>query len=262
MIASLSRSTPEFNTSLSIHAFTPASCIMSSGRQEYGYRLNDSGVYDPRSNSYRTGSYSQGSSHGNRNPDPVPASADTTSRSRGMNIEEILNPSDEGTRPYQEPQISRSYEAETTVSRNPGSLQGNRVPGSGPRSYGANASTRSRGSSRPRPRSRGSGSPEVPSRTRAFRPDYTCEEEHFIWYLRNDVRICWAALLLSLEILSGVFFRLSRKHSREQTKLTLKCLSSVSIRGMLSPTLSMLASLRTGKGDAKFPDSNANTIES
>ena len=206
MTASLSTFTPEFDTSLSIHTFTPASYTMSSGRQEYGYRLNDSGVHDPRSNSYRTGSYSQGSSHGNRNPGPFPTSVDSTSRRRGMNIEEILNPSDEDTRPYQQPQISRSYEAETMVSRNPGSLQGNRVPGSGPRSHGANASTRSRGSSRPRPRSRGSGSPEAPSRTRAFRPDYTCEEEHFIWYLRNDVRLCWAALFLSLEILSGVSF--------------------------------------------------------
>lgn len=201
MTASLSRFTPEFDTSLSIHNFTPASCIMSSGRQEYAYRLNDSG-----SNSYRTGSFSQGSSYGNRNPGPFPVSADTTSRRRGMNIEEILNPSDEDTRPSQQPQNSRSYEAETTVSRNPGSLQGNRVPGSGPRSHGANAPTRSRGSSRPRPRSRGSGSPEAPSRTRAFRPDYTCEEEHFIWYLRNDVCICRAALFLSLEILSEVFF--------------------------------------------------------
>ena len=190
MTASLFKFTPEFDTSLSIHSFTPASYTMSSGRQEYGYRLNDSGVYDPRSNSYRTGSYSQGSNHGNRNPGPFPTSVDTTSRRRGMNIEEILNPSDEDTRPYQQPQISRSYEAETMASRNPGSLQGNRVPGSGPRSHGANASTRSRGSSRPRPRSRGSGSPEAPSRTRAFRPDYTCEEEHFIWYLRNDVRLC------------------------------------------------------------------------
>lgn len=189
MTASLASFTLRFETSFSIHTFTPASCIMSSGRRGHSYRSNSSGPHDPRSNGYRTGSYNQGSSHGNRNPGLVPASADTTSIRRGMNIEEILNPSDDDSRRYQQPQSSGSYEAGRIVSRNPGSLQGDRVPGSGPRSHGANASARSRGISRPRPRSRGSESPDVPSRTRAFRPDYTCEEEHFIWYLRNDVRI-------------------------------------------------------------------------
>lgn len=197
MTTSLSSFRPSFETPFSIRKFTPASYIMSSGGRESGYRSYSSGAYDPRSNRYRTGSYSQGTTHGNRNLGLVPAHADTMSRCRSMNIEDILNPTDEDTGSCHQPQSRRS-EAEKTVSRNPrtvsGSLQGNRAPRSGPHSHGTHASARSRAGYRPPPtqgqRSRGLGSPDVPSRTRAFRPAYNDEEEHFIWYLRIDVCIC------------------------------------------------------------------------
>ncbi|CAD6570476.1 MAG: hypothetical protein ASARMPREDX12_003641 [Alectoria sarmentosa] len=75
---------------------------MSSSGRGCGYRSHASGTYDPRSNGYRTGSYNRGSIDGNRNPGLVPAYADTTSARRSMNIEDMLNPSDE--RQHQQPQ--------------------------------------------------------------------------------------------------------------------------------------------------------------
>ena len=146
---------------------------MSFGSRGYGHGF---GADDPRSNGYRTGSYYQGSSHGIRNPGPVPANADTTTRRRSMNIEDMLNPSDESPGREQQPQSPQSYK--TVKTPKPGAL-----------SYKAKASSRSQGGSRPSPRGGGSGSPDMPSRTRAFRPGYTDEQELFIWYLRIDVRI-------------------------------------------------------------------------
>ena len=190
MTATLSSYRPNFETSFTSNTFTPASDTMSSGGPGYDYGSYTSRAYDPRSNGYyRTGSYIQGSSHSSRNPVPVPAYADMTSGRRSMNIEDILNPSDDNSKRFQQPQSSRSYDAGRTVPRNPGSPPGNRAPRSGPHSHEANASARSRGGSRAPPPHRGSGSPDVPSRTRAFRPGYTDEQEHFIWYLRIDVRI-------------------------------------------------------------------------
>ena len=104
----------------------------------------------------------------------VPAYTNTTSRRRSMNIEDMLNPSDEVPTREQQPQSPRSYRAA-------------RTPKSGLPSHRAKASSRSQGASRPPPR--GNGSPEIPPRTRAFRPGYTDEQELFIWYLRIDVRI-------------------------------------------------------------------------
>ena len=172
---------------------------MSSGGRGYSYGSYDSGAHEPRSNGYRTGSHSQDSSHGNRNPALVPAYAETTSRRRIMNIEDVLNPSDEGTRRYQQPQSSGSYEPARTVSENSRSLQGNRPPTSGPQSHGASASASSRGGHRAPQgqRGRGIGAPDIPSQTRSFRPPYTSEEEHFIWYLRLDVSIISTQKLLS-----------------------------------------------------------------
>lgn len=135
-----------------------------------------SGTDEPRSNGYRTGSYHHGSSHDMRNPGLVPANAETPSRRRSMNIEDMLNPSDESTRTEQQPQSPRSYKA-------------GKASKSGPLIYRSKASAKSQGSSRPPPRGRGAGSPDIPSRTRAFRPGYTDEQELFIWYLRIDVRI-------------------------------------------------------------------------
>lgn len=222
MTTSLSSFRSNFETSFSIRTLTPAPNIMSSGGRGSGFRSYASGAYDPRSNHYRTGSYNQGITYGNRNPGHIPAHTDT-SRRRSMNIEDMLNPSDETTRPYHQPQSRRS-EAGRTVSRNPrivsGSLQGNRAPRYGSHSHGPNGSARPRAGGRPPPtqgqRSRGSGSPDVPSRTRAFRPAYNDEEEHFIWYLRIDVRICpfrksWPDLTLEPRGMPGeiLLFRLA-----------------------------------------------------
>lgn len=100
-----------------------------------------------------------------------------------MNIEDMLNPSEENTGQEQQPQSPRSYKAGKT-SR------------SGTSSHKAKATVRSQGGgSRPLPRGGGSGSPDMPSRTRAFRPGYTDEQELFIWYLRIDVRIADAKFL-------------------------------------------------------------------
>ena len=130
------------------------------------------------------------SDNGNRNPGRVPVCADNASRRRRMNIEDMLNPSEECSNPDQQPESSESYQSGRTVSRHPTSLQGNRPSRTGLHSHEANASARSREDSRTPNGGRGSGSPEVPSRTRPSRPDYTNEQEHFIWYLRIDVRTC------------------------------------------------------------------------
>lgn len=151
---------------------------------------------DRRNGDHPAGPYIQESRYCNQQPAFIPAYADTTSRRRVMNIENILNPSDENTRRHQQPRSSESYEAGGTAYKNHGFIQGNRAPRSGPYSHGANASARSRGDSGPPPPHKGSGLPDVPSRTRAFRPSYTNEEEHFIWYLRIDVRICRHKLFL------------------------------------------------------------------
>lgn len=159
----------------------------------------------------RTRSNSQDSTHGNQPPGSVPAYADTTSRRHIMNIEDILNPADENTRGHQQPRSSRPYDAGRTAYRSQGFVQGHRAPRSGPHSHGANAYARSRGDSGPPSLNRGSGPPDVPPRTRAFRPSYTDEEEHFIWYLRIDVgissesRIPYSTLLLSTEACLGSF---------------------------------------------------------
>ncbi len=181
MTATLSNYRSNFETSFTIDTFTPPSYTMSSGGRGYDYGSYTSRAYDSRSNGYyRTGSDIQDSGHGHRNTGLIPGYADMTSGRRSMNIEDILNPSEENTRRHQQPQSSRSYDAGT---------QGNRAPRSGPHSHRANGSARSRGGSRPPPPHMGSRSSDVPSRTRAFRPGYTDEQEHFIWYLRIDVRL-------------------------------------------------------------------------
>ena len=169
------------------------------------------------SNGYRTGSYHQGSSHDIRNPGLVPANAETTSRRRSMNIEDMLNPSDQNTTPEQQPQSPRSSKA-------------GKASKSGPLIYRAKASAKSQGSSRPPPKGRGSGSPDIPSRTRAFRPGYTDEQELFIWYLRIDVRIWWhdipnPILLLSFRtrLGGGSFYSTAFKALLEQEMLTREC---------------------------------------
>lgn len=167
---------------------------MSSGSRGHGNGSYTSGGDDPRSNGYRTSSYHHNSSHGVRNPVLVPADTDTTSRRRSMNIEDILNPSDENPTRKQQPESPKSVKDDKKVPRKPGSPQGYRHPRSGPLSPKAKASARSQGGSRPPPRGRGSGSPENPSRTRAFRPGYTEEEEMFIWYLRIDCGYSWTAI--------------------------------------------------------------------
>lgn len=248
---------------------------MPSGNRGDGYRSYASGTYDPRSNGHRTHSYDQGSSHGNPNSGIVPTYADTTSRRRSMNIEDMLNHSDEDTRRYQQPQFRRS-EAGRTVFRNPrtipGSLQGNRAPRSGPQSHGANASARSRGGSHPPPtQGRGSASPDVPSRTRAARPAYSNEEKHFIWYLRIDVRIyrfpnSWPDPVFKPRGMSRKVQLFRQSHSSEslleQATLTPKRLSSVGIPGLPSPRLSTLISLTVEKDDAKSLDCSAGFIGS
>ena len=200
----------------------------------------------------------QVSNYGVRDPSHVPAYTDTTERRRSMNIEDMLNPSDDITTREQLPQSPRSYKA--ARSSKPGPL-----------SHRAKASARSQGGSRPPPRVsgvRGPGSPEIPSRTRAFRPGYTDEQELFIWYLRIDVRICHRDIPIP-----GLIFGASRhawggsalhfclKTFSPKRMLTLG-FSSVDTLGRQSPTRTMLASLGMEKSNAEFRDSSANSIES
>ena len=174
MTADLSSFEPKSKTSFRIHSIKS---VMSSSGRTHSYGSYASETDGTKWDGYRTGSYHQSSNQAIRNPALVPAYGETTSRRRSMNIEDMLNPSDENTRREQQPQSPRSYKA-SKPSR------------SGPPSHRAKASARSQAGSRPPPRGRGPGSPDIPSRTRAFRPGYTDEQELFIWYLRIDVRIC------------------------------------------------------------------------
>ena len=172
---------------------------MSSGGRANNLGTYISGADDPRSNGYHTSSYYQSSIYAIRNSGPVPAFSETTSRRRSMNIEDMLNPSDESTRREQQPQSPRSYKA--GKSSRPGSS-----------THKAKASSRSQGGPRPPNRGKSLGSPDIPARTRAFRPGYTDEQELFIWYLRIDVCIYQpndptpALSNLSFEIWPGQFY--------------------------------------------------------
>ena len=88
---------------------------------------------------------------------------------RSMAIQNMLNPSDEEVRPS------------GNLSRAPVSHQSKKSPRS---------STHTRRSSTSQ-----SGSPEIVQKTQAFRPAYSTEEQHFIWYLRIDRGYLWPKVL-------------------------------------------------------------------
>lgn len=117
---------------------------------------------------------------------------DSVSRRRGMAIEDMLNPSrEEDTSSASD--SSSSDEAED-YRRRPSSSSQRRL-----------ASTQSRVSSHRQhsPRSRRQSPPrrggatssaqanDVPVRSREFRPKYTEEEDHFMWFHKDDLRFSW-----------------------------------------------------------------------
>ena len=91
--------------------------------------------------------------------------------------QDMLDPSDKEVRQHEDIRPSGN------LSHAPVSRQSKTFPRSGIRD-GSRRPTRSP-----------SSSPEIAQKTRAFRPAYSTEEQHFIWYLRIDRGYLWHDLL-------------------------------------------------------------------
>ena len=123
-------------------------------------------------------------------------------KGRSMTIQDMLNPSDEDVR--QSPQtMSSQFSSDGDIrpsrnlSRAPVSRQSKKSPRSVTHARRSSTSQTSKdGSRRPsrRPARSLSSSPEIAQKTRAFRPAYSTEEQHFIWYLRIDRGYLWPDL--------------------------------------------------------------------
>ncbi|MCJ1453030.1 hypothetical protein MMC28_003375 [Mycoblastus sanguinarius] len=176
---------------------------MYSGRSDYGSGRNGhSSGRGSNGNGSSTNSSSQ-----NRHL-AVPPQLDTTSRRRSMTIQDMLNPSDEDARRSPPTPSSPSSSDEERGPPRPtrtdhSSQRSIGSPRSGPHSHRVDRSPRPGGRSRrpsatPSAQSSGSRlprSPEVPARTRSFRPTYNPEEVAFIWYLRIDRGYLWPDIM-------------------------------------------------------------------
>ena len=130
------------------------------------------------------------------------AQGDAISRRRSMTIQDMLNPSDEEVK--HSPQTTSSQfssdedlRPSANHSRTPVSRQSKKSPRSDTHARRSASYTSKDGSRRPsrRPTRSPSSSPEIAQKTRAFRPAYSTEEQHFIWYLRIDRGYLWPDLL-------------------------------------------------------------------
>ena len=109
--------------------------------------------------------------------------------SRPMAIQDILNPSTDDARPSTSPSLG----SESSLDSN----DHNSRLHAGPR--GMMRAPRSRGNFRRRrsspsaqsDSSRSQGSPDVPARSRPFRPAYNTEMADFMWFLRIDLQRPW-----------------------------------------------------------------------
>jgi len=186
-----------YRISLTIRNSNPAVDSMSSYRA--GYSSGSYG-YGSGPNAYSTSS--RGSSTGHYQYSSLSApQTDTTSRRRSMTIQDMLNPAGEDERQSSKSQSSQS--SSDDERRPPGShrhlpvsQRDSRAPRSGPQSRRGYTSHTSGGGARRlgharRPARSPSSSPDVQPRTRPFRPAYTTEEVHFIWYLRIDRGYLW-----------------------------------------------------------------------
>ena len=188
-----------YHITLNIGSSTSSLDSMSSYRTgyssgPYGYESGSgSNAYSTSSRGDGTGNYQHASL--------TPPQAEATSRRRSMTIQDMLNPAGED-----EKHLSGSHSSSSSSDdeRLP-SLSHRHLPvpqrdsrtqrlgpysrrGTGFRTSGSNmgGSVHSR-----RPSRSPSSSPDVQPRTRAFRPAYTTEEVHFIWYLRIDRGYLW-----------------------------------------------------------------------
>ena len=179
---------------LSIRTSNSSSDVMAS--QHIGYGSS------PGSNAFGSGNHESDFGH-QQNIGLNVAQEDATSRRRSMTIQDMLNPSDEEVR--QSPQTTSSQFSSDedirpsgNISRAPVSRQSKKSPRSGTHARRSSTSHTSKdGSRRPsrRPTRSPSSSPEITQKTRAFRPAYSTEEQHFIWYLRIDRGYLWPDLL-------------------------------------------------------------------
>ena len=131
------------------------------------------------------------------------AQGDSASRRRSMTIQDMLNPSNEEVR-HSPQSTSSQFSSDDDIrssenqARVPVPHQSKKSPRSGTHARRTSSSyTSKNGSRRPsrRPSRSPSSSPEVAQKTRAFRPAYSTEEVHFIWYLRIDRGYLWPDLL-------------------------------------------------------------------
>lgn len=165
----------------------------SSGSYGYG---SGSGL-----NAYSTSRRGSGTGH-RQYANLCAPQIDTNSRRRSMAIQDMLNPAgrDEGysSGSQSSPSSSENERRPSGSYRHlPDPRPSSRAPRSVPHSRRSTTSHMfGSGSRRPslarQPSRRSpSTSPDVQPRTRSFRPTYTTEEGHFIWYLRIDRGYLW-----------------------------------------------------------------------
>lgn len=193
--------------------------IVGDARWHISLNISDSSSSVDSMSSYRTGYNSSPHGYGsgpgsNANSTSTPGNSTghyqyaslsppqtiNTARRRSMTIQDMLNPAVDDERHSSGSQSSlSSSEDERRPSASyrhlPVPQRDNRTPGSEPHSRRSTTSHMSGGTRRPghsrRPRRSPSSSPDVQPRPRAFRPAYTTEEVHFIWYLRIDRGYLW-----------------------------------------------------------------------
>lgn len=152
---------------------------------------------------------------------------DTTPRRRRMTIQDMLNPAGDDERHFSGSQSSLSSSEDDR--RSPGNHRHlpiprpeNRARRPGTHSHRSTnlhvsgSGRRRSGQSRQSSRSPSSSS-DVEPRTRPFRPAYTTEEVHFLWYLRIDRGYLWP------DIQTAFNARFSHSTGRQRKTTGLQC---------------------------------------
>lgn len=172
------------------------SSMSSSSRSDNGsdYRVHGLGL-----GSCIRGHNSNDGARGRHDDRAVPGRGETASRRNSMAIRNMLNPSDSDNRGYRSPSQSTLSGADDIGSSAHTPRAGRSSHRSGASSAGGTqSSTQSHSpsaSSHTSLSSRSSLSPEVPARTRTFRPAYDREEIFFIWFHRIDLGCQWDEVL-------------------------------------------------------------------
>ena len=192
---------PKFDVTKSPHPYSPDDTIRVRARDSALDIMASKYGFGQGANAFGSGTHG-----GDFCPQPViglnAAQGDAISRRRSMTIQDMLNPSDEEVKHSPKTKSSqlisdKDLRLSANHSRTPVSRQSKKSPRSDThtrRSASYTSKDGSRRLSRRRTRSASSSS-KTAQKTRAFRPAYSIEEQHFIWYLRIDRGYLWPDIL-------------------------------------------------------------------